>query len=138
MWGMKKAPKKALILTAMLATAPMGVVAQETPDAGDPLSRGAEMMREGMGLILRGLRDQMQPMTDDLAQGWARLIELLGDFSAYELPEVLPNGDIIIRRKVPLDTAPDAPEAPEGQETPQGPDAPAPDTPDSEGGEIDL
>ena len=107
----------------MLALAPMGAVAQETPEAGDPLSRGAELMREGMGLILRGLRDELEPMTDDLAQGWARLVELLDDFSAYELPEVLPNGDIIIRRKVPLEPAP------EGQEAP---------VPDSGGGEIDL
>ena len=122
MWGMKKA----WILIAMLALAPMGAAAQQTPDEDSPLSRGAELMREGMGLILRGLRDELEPMTDDLAQGWARLVELLGDFSAYELPEMLPNGDIIIRRKVPLEPVPDSP---------RDPDAPAPR---DGGAEIDL
>lgn len=129
MWGMKKA----WILTAMLAVTPMGALAQETPNAGDPLSRGAELMREGMGLILRGLRDELEPMTDDLAQGWAKLIEMLGDFSAYEMPEMLPNGDIIIRRKVPLvpDQAPDRDGGGESPEQGQGESG-------KEGTEIDL
>ena len=35
----------------------------------------------------------------------------VGDLSAYHAPEVLPNGDIIIRRKTPQETEP----LPEGE-----------------------
>ncbi len=96
-------------LLALLALAPMGALAQAEPPApegaqeDDALSRGAELMRQGMGLLLRGLREELEPMADELAQGWAELVEMLGDFSAYEMPQMLPNGDIIIRRKVPLE-----------------------------------
>ena len=76
--------------------APLSAAAQEEDDS---LSRGAELLSEGMGLIFEGLRQQMEPA----AEGWSKLVEMLSDFSAYELPEMLPNGDIIIRRKEPLD-----------------------------------
>jgi hypothetical protein len=39
---------------------------------------------------------------EDLAPRMRELITLLGDMQNYQAPEVLPNGDILIRRKVPL------------------------------------
>lgn len=100
--------KHAFILTAMLAMAPVPALAQEEENN---LSRGADLLRQGMGLMLEGMMDEMRPLSEDLAdgwaEGWAKLVELLADFSAYEAPEVLPNGDIIIRRKEPL--LPDVP-----------------------------
>ena len=95
--------KHAFALIAMLAMAPVPALAQEE---NNDLSRGTELLREGMGLMLQGMLDEMRPATEGLAEGWAegwgKLVELLADFSAYEAPEVLPNGDIIIRRKEPL------------------------------------
>ncbi len=97
-----------MILSAMLAMAPLAAPAQE-PEQGadDELSRGAEMLREGMGLLLEGLLDEIRPLGEELADGWAEswadLVEMLGDFSAYEAPVILPNGDILIRRKEPLE-----------------------------------
>jgi len=76
---------------------------------------------DSLGQFFDGLRDQLAPLVEDLgpqlrgfADGLGPLIEeLMGridDLSYYELPEVLPNGDIIIRRNQ------DAPELPpEGQ-----------------------
>ena len=40
-----------------------------------------------------------------------RLGELVDDIDAYEAPEIMPNGDIIIRRKPDADPHPDAPVA---------------------------
>ena len=89
----------------MLAMAPVPALAQgEESD----LSRGAELLRQGMGLMLEGMMDEMRPAAEGWARGWAELVTLLDDYTAYELPEVLPNGDIIIRRKEPL-TPEDAP-----------------------------
>ncbi|HGG05923.1 MAG TPA: hypothetical protein ENK28_10725 [Aliiroseovarius sp.] len=77
----------------------MAVAQEEQSDLG----QGVELLNEGTRLILRGLLDQLEPM----AEGWGQLVEMLNDFSLYEMPEMLPNGDIIIRRKVPLEPGED-------------------------------
>ncbi len=86
---------------AVLALAALPALAEE---AGNPdLERGGELLREGFGLLLEGLITELEPM----AEGWEELVDQLGDLSAYHPPEVLPNGDIIIRRKTPLDGIPE-------------------------------
>ncbi len=76
-------------------------------------------MEQGAELFFKGLRQEMEPALGDL-QGLVSqfgpamqsfieemgpaLAELAGeiqDWSAYEAPEILPNGDIIIRKKPP-------------------------------------
>lgn len=117
----------ALTLTLALlgpAQAPAQDPAQDPGQSpGNPdLSQGAELLSQGLRLILRGLAEELEP----LEESWAQLIELLGDMSAYDPPEVLPNGDILIRRRHPLPPAPQKPDA-------------APDTmPDPEADEIEL
>ena len=84
--------------------------------------KGFSLMEEGAQMILRGLMQEMEPAMDDLqslmeefgpemdqfAQELgpvlADLLQKVDDLSNYEQPEILPNGDIIIRRK------PDAPD----------------------------
>ena len=78
--------------------------------------------------VLKGLQQQMEPALEEF-EGFAReigpqmqsfflemgpafksLMDEVQDWSAYHPPEMLPNGDIILRRKVeeaPLDSAPD-------------------------------
>jgi len=51
------------------------------------------------------VEDQMIPLLQDLNG-------MIDDMSAYHAPEILPNGDILIRRRVPQEDAPEAPEAP--------------------------
>ena len=58
--------------------------------------QGRDLMAEALRLFMRGLLEEMEPAVDGL-EG------LLDDLSAYHAPEVLPNGDIIIRRKRPLE-----------------------------------
>ena len=69
-----------------------------------------------MRLFMEGLMQDMEPALrdlEDLARDARPLMErlrgelgtALGDLGgpgAYELPEILPNGDIILRRKEPL------------------------------------
>lgn len=64
---------------------------------------GMDLLSEGTRLLLEGLLGQMEPALRELQ-------EALQDLDAYHPPEILPNGDIIIRRKEPMDTLP-APEA---------------------------
>jgi hypothetical protein len=87
--------------------------------------RGFDLLREGSRMILDGLMDDMRPMLEEARPFFERemlpflerMSSLIDDLSAYELPERLPNGDIIIRR-LPDRPLPDedAPEIGEGGE----------------------
>ncbi|MEM0989532.1 MAG: hypothetical protein AAGK00_11665 [Pseudomonadota bacterium] len=77
-----------------------------------------------LGDALRDFLQQMEPTLDD-AMEFFQQFEGIDDPRHYDMPEVLPNGDIIIRR------SPDAPPfdpAPEAE----------PATPSDEEGTIDL
>lgn len=86
---------KHLVLIIGLAVAAVPVAAQDS-DVED----GFDLLSEGTRLLLRGLLEEMEPALRDL-QGALR------DLDAYHAPEVLPNGDIIIRRKQPIDVLPE-------------------------------
>jgi hypothetical protein len=87
-----------LVAALMIAASP--ALAQDaptpTPPANPELSEGAQKLSEGMKLLLRGLLAEGE-------EGWANLLTWLDDLSQYEAPEQLPNGDIIIRRKTPVE-----------------------------------
>ncbi|MBL3550644.1 hypothetical protein [Rhodovulum sulfidophilum] len=107
-------PLLALLLTAAPASA------QDRGGAGDDggMSEGLGLLGEGMQMFLKGLGDELEPHMRDFAEAaepaLARLMELIDDLDAYQLPERLPNGDIIIRRK------PDAPPLPDPEARPEG------------------
>jgi hypothetical protein len=65
--------------------------AQDTPEP-----EGRDLMSEALRLFMRGLLEEMEPAMDDFSA-------LLDNLDAYHAPEVLPNGDIIIRRKTPIE-----------------------------------
>lgn len=93
--------------------------AAQTP-APPPEDDGFSLMEEGAKLLFRGLMTEMEPAMDEMGRALRelepslremgpaleRLVELMGDVRHYEVPERLPNGDILIRRK------PDAPPPP--------------------------
>ena len=58
--------------------------------------QGRDLMAEALKLFMRGLIEEMEPAVTGI-EG------LLDDLSGYHAPEVLPNGDIIIRRKRPAE-----------------------------------
>ena len=65
--------------------------------------RGRDLMAEALRLFMQGFMAEMEPTLDDL-QGF------VDSLNAYHPPEILPNGDIIIRRKTPEELG-----APEGE-----------------------
>lgn len=112
---------KQTVAAALLICLALPVPAQEADNRG--------LMERGFGMFMEGLRGEMGDSLEGL-QGWldqaapamrdflremgpafAELAEEVKDWSAYHPPEILPNGDIIIRRKQPEPVA----DAPEGQ-----------------------
>ena len=111
--------KQILAATFALSLAAMPLAAQDDQDPD--MQEGFSLMEEGAKLLFRGFMDEMEPALDDFA-GMAQelepaldmlatkmgpalmaLMKRLDDVRHYEAPEILPNGDIIIRR------SPDAP-----------------------------
>lgn len=115
---MKILHRFAVILALALASGPVG--AQDIPqpveddteveDGRSLMERGAQMfldgMRREMSPALEDLRDlvttmgpAMQEFLRDMGPAMADLLGKIDDLQVYEMPELLPNGDIIIRRK---------------------------------------
>src|SRR6056297_3092558 len=114
----------AVPLVVMLGATP--AIAQDTPeeDGRSLMQEGARLFWEGirreMGPALESLQDQAEEMepalrefVEEMGPALRELMEKAGDLSAYHAPEILPNGDIILRRKTPQEEQ-DAP-APEGE-----------------------
>ncbi|GGE49326.1 hypothetical protein [Actibacterium pelagium] len=101
------------LLILSLAATPALAQSPEAEVEGD-MQEGINLLEEGAKLFFKGLMDEMEPALQDLKDGMEPalrdLMDKLDDLDAYHLPEVLPNGDIIIRRKVPL-----TPEEEEGE-----------------------
>jgi hypothetical protein len=108
---------KHIILAACLAL-PLSASAQDDSEIDD----GFSLMEEGAKLLFRGIIAEMEPAIDNFSElveelqpaldmlasemgpAFLELIQTLDSVRYYERPEILPNGDIIIRR------SPDAPE----------------------------
>ncbi|WP_226779441.1 AAA+ family ATPase [Oceaniglobus trochenteri] len=107
---------KQIAVLFLAGTFALSAPAQTTEPApeGD-VGEGVDLLDRGARLLFRGLLDEVEPAMRDLARelqnlNWQGLnIEDLDD---YHPPEVLPNGDIILRRKTP---EPDLP-LPDGSE----------------------
>lgn len=84
--------RRFLPLVLCLATA-VPVSAQEDGPGG--MAEGLDLLSEGTRLLMEGLIQELAPALDGLREG-------LSDLNAYHPPEMLPNGDIIIRRRTPV------------------------------------
>ncbi|MCR8722976.1 AAA+ family ATPase [Frigidibacter sp. ROC022] len=82
-----------LTLPIALAAALAAPVAHADGDADE----GLDLMQEGAKMIFRHMMRDMGPQISQMES----LARILGDWEQYEMPEVLPNGDILIRRKPP-------------------------------------
>ncbi len=112
-----------IAVSTSLLTAP---ALAEEDDGLSIMERGAQLFFEGLLKEMEpaleefsGLADEMGPALRDFAQEMgpklSELMEQVEDWSVYQAPEMLPNGDIIIRRN------PDHP-----LEKPETPTEPAP------------
>lgn len=115
-------------ILCLILSAPLGGAGQawaETTEDQD----GSDIAR-GVELFFKGLREELGPALDDLndmagefgpamrsfiaemGPALGDVIEEVKDWSRYEPPEILPNGDILIRRKPDPDPVPEkAPDA---------------------------
>jgi hypothetical protein len=79
-----------------------------TPAQSDP--RDWEKLRKGLEELSEDTQKFFESWVDDLGPLFNSLSDKIDDLSDYEKPEVLPNGDIIIRRKpkprVPVELKP--------------------------------
>lgn len=82
---------------------PLAVIAAPAFAQDTPEPEGRDLMSEALRLFTRGFLQEMEPAMDNFSA-------LLDNLDAYHAPEVLPNGDIIIRRKTPLDAEDSVPE----------------------------
>ncbi|MEP3347902.1 MAG: hypothetical protein ABJN34_02720 [Litoreibacter sp.] len=89
---------KQLFMICAIALSPISANAQETesPFGLSDLAPLAENFKE----LFEGFADDMLPLMEQLSGK-------MSDLNAYEAPEVLPNGDILIRRKPKAETTPD-------------------------------
>ncbi|MFB9151395.1 hypothetical protein [Roseovarius ramblicola] len=110
-----------LALAVALLTGALPASAQEEEDGRSLMEEGAQLFWDGlrreMGPALESLRDradEMEPALRDFAErmgpALAELMDKIDDLSAYHPPEMLPNGDIILRRKTPQELKDTAPE----------------------------
>ena len=109
--------KRALAsLLICLSTTP--VVAQDaSPTPPGDVDEGVSLLQEGAKLLLKGLMANMEPAMQDMSRAIIEmqpalkdLLAMMGDVSKYHAPELLENGDIILRHKTPAELAPKAPE----------------------------
>lgn len=118
---------KPLLAAALtLGLAAPAATAQEDDMGGRLMEKGLELFMEGLKdemspalRELQGLADEFGPAMGDflreMGPAMARVLTQVEDWTRYEAPEILPNGDIIIRRKpAPEEKKPEA-------ETPAGP-----------------
>ncbi len=112
--------KHILMIGAMAAAFALPAAAEEE-DAPTLMEQGAELFFEGLRREMEpaldellGLADQFGPamrsFMQEMGPALAELAAEVKDWSVYEMPEILPNGDIIIRKKQTEDV-PETPEA---------------------------
>ncbi len=107
--------KQIFALTALTLTLALPVAAEV--DDPKEVDEGFSLMEEGAKMLLRGLMSEMEPaieelkdMGDEMSEAMSKFTTEMGpalaemmtridDMRNYDTPEMLPNGDIIIRRK---------------------------------------
>jgi hypothetical protein len=95
--------KRVFLISTLCASLAGPTYAQED-DGTTMMERGAQEFLEGLLREMEPAWREMQGFMDQMGPAMLELMDQIQDWSAYEAPEILDNGDIIIRRK------PDAPE----------------------------
>lgn len=92
------------MLFVFALTVPPAVAQEDSDDGRSMMERGAQEFLEGLLREMEPAWDELQSFLDEMGPALMEMMDEVKDWSAYEPPEILENGDIIIRRKP--DTAP--------------------------------
>lgn len=118
------------VIVLLAISAPVVAQTDAQTDALPPASESAEpSFMDFLDRMLRGFMTEVEPQMRDLERGLEALepelqgfLDRMRDMTRYHPPEVLPNGDILIRRR----EADDLPEhAPDEQDVPDDERAPS-------------
>lgn len=124
-----------ILLLAFAAPLPIAAIAQATTEEEGATEDGPTLMERGARLFMRGLMSEMEPALRDLQENFeevepairsfvqemgpavVELLETVQDFRGYHPPEILPNGDIIMRKKLPgeMETPDETEVGPDGE-----------------------
>lgn len=96
----------------MLAALPLRADDPPTVAPDPSTEEGMSLIEKGARMLLQSLLDDVEPRMKELGRGLDEAMDQMGpalkdllgridDFRNYHAPEMLPNGDIIIRRKSP-------------------------------------
>ncbi|WP_146344687.1 hypothetical protein [Falsiphaeobacter marinintestinus] len=113
-------------ISAVLIVAALSVSPAYAEDPKSDLEQGLELLFDGLreemapaiielGDLARQFGPSMRSFFEEMGPALAEMMTEVQDWSRYEMPEMLPNGDIIIRRKP--DPAPEEPEAEPQEDT---------------------
>ncbi len=96
--------KHSVFAAILLMASP--AIAEDDKNGLSRMERGAQLFMEGILKELEpalegleGFGPQMRSFLEEMGPALGALMEQVQDWSAYHPPEILPNGDIIMRRK---------------------------------------
>lgn len=98
--------KKAFCIALLCLSSALPAAAQDD-DGAIMMERGAREFLEGLMREMEPAWREMQEFLEEMGPAFVELMDDVSDWSVYEAPEILENGDIIIRRKL---EEPDEPE----------------------------
>lgn len=91
-------------ILALIAASPLQAGQHDAPKPQPPMQEELQELGDLAENWMKRFADRMSPMVEQLK-------DMVDDLNAYEAPERLPNGDIIIRRKPDAETAEEDPES---------------------------
>ena len=81
-------------IAALFLVSSLTILPVSAQDENNDISEGMNLLQEGTRLLFEGMMKEIGPALSQLE-------DKIVDLNMYHAPEVLPNGDIIIRRKTP-------------------------------------
>lgn len=98
--------KRIVLPLAVFLSCALPAAAQDE-DGSSKMDQALQLFLEGLLLEMEPAMENMRAFLKEMGPAMAELLNEVKDWSAYEPPEILENGDIIIRRKPDRDTEPD-------------------------------
>lgn len=88
-----------IIIIALIGILPNVMRAEQTSEPPSLMERGLELFLEGLVQEIEPALEGMQDFVAQMGPALGDILDQVEDWSVYAPPEILPNGDIIIRRK---------------------------------------